>query len=165
MKLYTYEFTRRMIAEDVPTIVRTPQDAVDVIRKVLDGDRLEQEQLVVVVMNTKNVPIAHEVVYRGNVAGSSVRVGEVFKLAVRMVGAAIIVGHNHPSGDVTPSSEDVRITGEFAAAGKLLDIELLDHVIVGSEGRWSSLRAYGALEPRNADWSPVNSTSDEIGAE
>jgi DNA repair protein RadC len=88
--------------------------------------------------------IAERTVYRGNLAGSSVRVGEVFRDAVRRCAAAIVVAHNHPSGDPSPSGEDLRITTELAEAGRLLDIELLDHVIIG-RGRWTSLRAIGAL--------------------
>ena len=95
-------------------------------------------------LDTKNVVTARRTVYRGNLAGSSVRVGEVFRDAVRSCSAAVVVVHNHPSGDPTPSGEDLRITAELAEAGRLLDIELLDHLIIG-RGRWSSLRAVGAL--------------------
>jgi DNA repair protein RadC len=83
-------------------------------------------------------------VYRGNLAGSSVRVGEVYRDAVRACAAAVIVAHNHPSGDPSPSGEDLRITAELAEAGRLLDIELLDHLVIG-RGRWTSLRALGAV--------------------
>ena len=95
-------------------------------------------------LDTKNTVTAHRTVYRGNLAGSSVRIGEVYRDAVRACAAAIIVVHNHPSGDPSPSGEDLRITGELAQAGRLLDVELLDHLIVG-RGRWTSLRAVGAL--------------------
>jgi hypothetical protein len=69
-------------------------------------------------------------------------VGEVFRDAVRRQAAAIVVAHNHPSGDTTPSAEDLRITAELAQAGRLLDIELLDHLVIG-HGTWTSLRALG----------------------
>jgi DNA repair protein RadC len=68
-----------------------------------------------------------------------VRVGEVFRDAVRCQAAAIVVVHNHPSGDPSPSADDLRITAELAEAGRLLDIELLDHVVVAADG-WVSLR-------------------------
>jgi DNA repair protein RadC len=68
-----------------------------------------------------------------------VRVGEVFKEAVRQNSSAMIVAHNHPSGDPTPSPEDVIVTREIVQAGKLLDVEVLDHPIIG-HGRWASLR-------------------------
>ena len=123
-------------------LVRTPADAADPLLDAMGG--LEREELRVLLLDTKNVVVAERTVYRGNLAGSSVRVGEVFRDAVRRCAAAIVVAHNHPSGDPSPSGEDLRITAEMAEAGRLLDIELLDHLIIG-RGRWTSLRAVGAL--------------------
>jgi DNA repair protein RadC len=73
---------------------------------------------------------------------SLIRVGEVFKAALQRNSAAIIVCHNHPSADPTPSPEDVLVTREIVQAGKLLDCEVLDHLIIG-QGRWVSLRERG----------------------
>ena len=78
-------------------------------------------------------------VYRGSLNASLIRVGEVYKEALRRNSAAIIVAHNHPSGDVTPSPEDVLVTREIVQAGKLLDCDVLDHLIIG-QGRFVSLR-------------------------
>jgi DNA repair protein RadC len=125
-----------------PWLIRTPADAAEPLIDAMGA--LEREELRVLLLDTKNVVAAQRTVYRGNLAGSSVRVGEVFRDAVRTTAAAIIVAHNHPSGDPAPSGEDLRITAELAEAGRLLDIELLDHLVVG-RGRWSSLRALGAL--------------------
>jgi DNA repair protein RadC len=122
--------------------IRTPADLAE--RFLPEMGRLEREELRVALLNTKNSVIGVVTVYRGNLAGSPVRVGEVFRDAVRRCAAVIVVVHNHPSGDPTPSSEDVRITRELAEAGRLLDIELLDHLIIGDE-RWVSMRAIGAL--------------------
>jgi DNA repair protein RadC len=105
---------------------------------------LEREELRSVLLNTKNVVTAMVTVYAGNLAGSSVRIGEVFRDAVRRQAASMVVVHNHPSGDPSPSAEDLRITRELAEAGRLLDIDLLDHLVIG-HGRWVSLRALGAL--------------------
>jgi DNA repair protein RadC len=125
-----------------PWRVVTPSDVAE---PLVDGmGSLEREELRVLLLDTKNVVVAERTVYRGNLAGSSVRVGEVYRDAVRRNAAAIVVAHNHPSGDPSPSGEDLRITTELADAGRLLDIELLDHVIIG-RGRWTSLRAIGAL--------------------
>jgi DNA repair protein RadC len=132
-------------------LAATPADPGWRIRSPADvGERLlpamchlEREELVVLLLNTKNVVTARRTVYAGNLAGSSVRVGEVFRDAVRRQSAAVVVVHNHPSGDPTPSADDLRITAELAEAGRLLDIELLDHVVIGAEG-WVSLRALGA---------------------
>ena len=125
-----------------PWLIRTPTDVAEPLVDAMGA--LEREELRVLLLDTKNVVTAQRTVYRGNLAGSSVRVGEVYRDAVRANAAAIIVAHNHPSGDPAPSGEDLRITAELAEAGRLLDIELLDHVVVG-RGRWASLRALGAL--------------------
>jgi len=135
----------RRAAREVPAdpwVIRTPADAAEPLIDALGP--LEREELRVLLLDTKNAVTAQRTVYRGNLAGSSVRVGEVFCDAVRCGAAAVIVAHNHPSGDVTPSGEDLRITAELAEAGRLLDIELLDHLVIG-RGRWTSLRALGAV--------------------
>ncbi len=123
-------------------LVRTPADAAEPLIDAMGS--LEREELRVLLLDTKNVVVAERTVYRGNLAGSSVRVGEVFRDAVRRCAAAVVVAHNHPSGDPSPSGEDLRITAELAEAGRLLDIELLDHLVIG-RGRWTSLRAIGAI--------------------
>jgi DNA repair protein RadC len=125
-----------------PWLIRTPTDVAEPLVDAMGA--LVREELRVLLLDTKNVVTAQRTVYRGNLAGSSVRIGEVYRDAVRACAAAIIVAHNHPSGDPTPSGEDLRITAELAEAGRLLDIELLDHLILG-RGRWASLRALGAL--------------------
>jgi DNA repair protein RadC len=125
-----------------PWVIRSPTDVAEPLIDAMGA--LEREELRVLMLDTKNVVTAERTVYRGNLAGSSVRVGEVFRDAVRACAAAIIVAHNHPSGDPAPSGEDLRITADLAEAGRLLDIELLDHLVIG-RGRWSSMRALGAL--------------------
>jgi len=122
--------------------IRAPADLAERLLPAMG--HLEQEELRSVLLNTKNSVTGMVTVYAGNLAGSSVRVGEVFREAVRRQSAAMVVVHNHPSGDPSPSAEDLRITGELAEAGRLLDIELLDHLVIG-HGRWVSLRSLGAL--------------------
>src|SRR5947209_10994319 len=100
---------------------------------------LEQEYLRVVLLDTKNHVVDIRDVYRGSLNTSMIRVSEVFRDAVRENCAAIIVAHNHPSGDPTPSPEDVRVTRDLVAAGKLLDIEVLDHLVIG-HNRYVSLK-------------------------
>lgn len=128
---------------DEPWLVRTPADAAEPLVDTMGS--LEREELRVLLLDTKNVVVGRRTVYRGNLAGSSVRVGEVYRDAVRACAAAVLVVHNHPSGDPTPSGEDLRITAELFEAGRLLDIELLDHLVIG-RGRWTSLRSLGALD-------------------
>jgi DNA repair protein RadC len=136
------ELARRMASRPAEPgwRVRSPADVGERMRPAMQ--HLEHEELRVLLLNTKNVVLAVLPLYRGNLAGSSVRVGEVFRDAVRRQAAAIVVVHNHPSGDPGPSADDVRITGDLAEAGRLLDIELLDHVVVAANG-WVSLRAMG----------------------
>jgi len=122
--------------------IRTPADLA--IRLLPVMGPLEREELRVALLNTKNIVTGMATVYIGNLAGSSVRVAEVFRDAIRRNAAAIVVAHNHPSGDPAPSSEDLRITGELAAAGRLLDVELLDHLVITRDA-WVSLRALGAV--------------------
>lgn len=122
--------------------VRTPADLAE--RLLPEMRRLEREELRVAVLNTKNAVIGLVTVYVGSLAGSPVRVGEVFRDAVRRHGAAIVVAHNHPSGDPSPSAEDLRITGELVQAGRILDIDLLDHLVIGAD-RWVSLRSLGVI--------------------
>jgi DNA repair protein RadC len=124
--------------------IRAPADLAE--RLVPAMGHLEREELRSVLLNTKNTVTGMVTVYAGNLAGSSVRVGEVFREAVRRQSAAVVVVHNHPSGDPSPSAEDLRITRELAEAGRLLDIELLDHLVIG-HGRWVSLRSLGAIQP------------------
>jgi DNA repair protein RadC len=122
--------------------VRTPADVAE--RLVPEMRHLDREELLVCLLNTRNVVLGRSTVYVGNLAGSPVRVGEVYREAVRRQAAAVIVAHNHPSGDPSPSGDDLRITADLADAGRLLDIELLDHLVIGHD-RWVSLRASGAL--------------------
>jgi len=117
--------------------VRSPADLVPIL--MLEMGPLDQETLRVVLLNTKNHVIKFSDVYRGSLNSSLVRVAEVFKEAVRVNAAAIIVAHNHPSGDPTPSPEDARVTEQIVAAGKLLEIEVLDHLVIG-ERTYVSLR-------------------------
>lgn len=99
----------------------------------------DQEEAWVLLLNTKNV-ITHEaLVYRGSVNMSYIRAAEVFKPAVKVNATAVIFSHNHPSGDPSPSPEDIQVTRSLLDAGKMLGVELLDHIVVG-QNRWVSLR-------------------------
>ena len=137
-----FELGRRLLA-DWPAgrwTIRSARDVAD--RLVLQMGRLEREELRVVLLNTKNVVLRVATVYQGNVSSSLVRVGELFRDAVRLNAAGLILVHNHPSGDPTPSPDDLHLTAETLAAGRLLDIDLLDHLVVGHDA-WVSLRDRG----------------------
>jgi DNA repair protein RadC len=103
---------------------------------------LEQEELRTVLLDVRNRVLETVTLYRGSVSSSQVRVGELFKAAVRRNASNIIVVHNHPSGDPTPSPDDVALTRAIVQAGKLLDIDVLDHLVIG-RGRWVSLKERG----------------------
>ena len=128
-----FEIVRRAQLEshDEPPIIRSPAD----IAAVLDDMRLlEQEQMRVIVLNTKNRVLKIATVYQGSVHTTVIRVSELFAEAVRLKAAAIVIAHNHPSGDPTPSPEDVAVTQEIVRAGKVLDVDVLDHVVIGNPG-------------------------------
>jgi len=114
---------------------------------ILEMARLETEELRVAILNTKNVVLRVVIAYQGNVSASLVRVGELFRDAVRLTAAGIILVHNHPSGDPTPSPDDLHLTAEALAAGRLLDIDVLDHIVVGHEA-YVSLRDRGVTFDR-----------------
>ena len=92
-----------------------------------------------ILLNTRNKVLAVHTVYIGSLNTSMIRVGELFREAIRRSAAAIIVAHNHPSGDPSPSPEDVAVTKQVVEAGKLMDIDVLDHIVIG-QGRWTSLK-------------------------
>lgn len=117
--------------------IGAPDDVANLV--AIEMAALEQEQLRVVLLDTKHRVIVHKTVYQGSVNQAQVRVAEVFRDAVRHNAVALVAVHNHPSGDPTPSAADVALTAEIARAGQLLDVELLDHLIIG-QGRWTSLR-------------------------
>ena len=94
---------------------------------------LENECLRTVLLNTKNMVLGAPTIYQGSVNSTSLRVGEVFREAVRHNATAMIVVHNHPSGDPTPSPEDVQVTRTLVEAGKMMDIEVLDHLVIGRQ--------------------------------
>jgi DNA repair protein RadC len=126
--------------------IRTPRDVSE--RLAPEMSHLEREELRVLVLNAKNAVLRSVTVYQGNVSGALVRVAELFRDAVRLNAAGLVLVHNHPSGDPDPSPDDVHLTGETIAAGRLLDIKVLDHVIVAANG-YVSLRDRGVtFDPR-----------------
>jgi DNA repair protein RadC len=136
------ELGRRMTLlspEDRPAI-HSPADAAALVQYEMSA--FEQEHLRVLLLDTRNRVLHIEDLYRGSLNSSQVRVGELFKSAVRRNAAAVIIVHNHPSGDPSPSPDDVALTRAIVQAGKLLDIEVLDHLVIG-RGRFVSLKERG----------------------
>ena len=123
--------------------VGRPSDLAEMVGAEMS--QLVQEQIRVVLLNTKNNVIGQEVVYKGTVNSVDVRVAEVLRPAVIAGTPAFIVVHNHPSGDPTPSPEDLICTRRLVEAAKLLDLALLDHIVVCGPGRWASMRERGPV--------------------
>jgi len=140
--LAAFELGKRLLIaspEERPQVT-SPADAANLLMPEMG--LLEQEHLRTLLLDTKHHVLSSPTVYVGNVNTSVIRVGELFREAVRLNCAAMIVAHNHPSGDPTPSPDDVRVTEQIVQAGKLLDIEVLDHLIIGRQ-RYVSLKERG----------------------
>lgn len=106
---------------------------------------LDREVVKVALLSRKHRILAVVDVYAGNVAGTSVRIGELFTEALRRNAPGIVIAHNHPSGDPSPSAEDLRTTRDAVAAGRLLGVDVLDHLVFGA-GRWVSIGAEQGME-------------------
>jgi DNA repair protein RadC len=120
--------------------VRSPADAANLVMGEMS--LLEQEHLRTILLDTKNHVVAIPTIYVGSVNTTMIRVSELFREAIRRQCPAIIILHNHPSGDPTPSPEDVAVTRQAVEAGKLLDIEVMDHIVCGLN-RFVSLKERG----------------------
>jgi DNA repair protein RadC len=125
--------------------VHSPQDVANLL--MAEMGLLEQEHLRLLLLNTKNQVLAVPEVYKGSVNSAQVRVGELLRDAVREGCPALIVVHNHPSGDPTPSDDDVEITRQLVEAGRLLGVDVLDHIVIGRQG-FVSLRERGLGFPK-----------------
>ena len=123
-------------------VIRTPDDAAAVVME--NFRHLDREHFGVLVLNTKHQVLAHERVSVGTLNSSSVHPREVFKNAVRRNAAALVLVHNHPSGDPTPSRQDIELTRRLVEAGQIMGIEILDHIIVG-DNKYTSFKAEGLL--------------------
>jgi DNA repair protein RadC len=130
-------------AMTLPNTERTAIDkAEDAAQLFMDMQFLQQEQVRVLLLDSARRVIANPTIYIGTLNTSILRVSEIYREAITRNCAAIILAHNHPSGDPTPSPEDLELTHTLISAGKLLDIQLLDHLIMG-HNRWVSLKALG----------------------
>ena len=137
-----FELGRRRALEgdDERPLIGSPEDLVRLLQPELE--LLPQEEFRVLALDTRHRVLASRMLSRGSVSSAPVRVAEAFREAVRRNASAIAVAHNHPSGDPEPSPDDVETTRALEAAGELLDIRVLDHVVIG-HGRWISMRQSG----------------------
>lgn len=128
---------------DIVSIIRSPQDATNVAKGFIGLHENSEEYLYMICMNTKNKIIGVFEISHGNANSSIVGVREIFQKALLANAMSIIVMHNHPSGDCTPSREDIEVTKRIVEAGKIIGIEVLDHIIIGDE--YCSLKEKGYL--------------------
>jgi DNA repair protein RadC len=126
---------------DERTTISSPADAANLLMYQMSA--LEQEYLYVILLDTRNRVLGKPLeIYHGSLNTSLIRAGEIFREAVKINAAGLIVAHNHPSGDPSPSPEDVAVTRTLVEAGKLLDVEVLDHLVIGRQ-RFVSLKERG----------------------
>lgn len=136
-----FELGRRAAIEEGgarPTVT-SPQDIARLLHAEME--LLQQEELRLLILDTKHHVLAAPVLYRGTVSAAGARVAELFREAVRLNASKIALAHNHPSGDPSPSPDDVTFTREAVEAGALLEVPVLDHLVFGhGPGRWVSMR-------------------------
>lgn len=126
-------------------IIHGPESAEIIIRNYLET--ADREYFIMLALNNKNKVICINTVSIGSLNASIVHPREVFKAAILSNASAIIVAHNHPSGDISPSKEDILTTKNLVKAGKIMGIPVLDHIIIGSESNnWISLKEKGLLD-------------------
>ena len=136
------EIGRRLVAtapEERPR-VSSPDDAFHLLKSEMMF--LDQEHLRLILLDTRNRVLRTPTIYVGSLNTSVIRVGELFRAAIRENAAAFIIAHNHPSGDPSPSPEDINVTRQIVQAGKLLDVDVLDHIVIG-RNRYVSLKQRG----------------------
>jgi DNA repair protein RadC len=119
-------------------VIKSPDDTADLLMNRLS--LLDQEELWVLQLDTRNHLIGESQLYKGSAHTTQVRMAEIFRDAIRLNATAIVVAHNHPSGDPAPSSVDVQLTKQLRETGRLLDIDVVDHIVFGG-GRYVSMRA------------------------
>jgi len=143
-------------ADNEPVVINSPEDAADLVQYEMSD--LVQEELRVIILNTRNHVIKVVTLYRGSLNSSHVRIGEIFRPAIRLNAAAIIIVHNHPSKCCDASPQDVAITKAIIRAGKLLCVDVLDHLIIGGNSFVSlNRRGLGFDEGEKNEFPKTNS--------
>lgn len=138
------ELGRRLAKTRLPEAetIRSPQNVAELLMEQLRY--LQQEHFVCLFLNTKNHIIAQETLSIGSLNASIVHPREVFRAAIKCSSASIVCAHNHPSGDPTPSPEDIQLTRRLCEAGEIVGIDVLDHIVIG-DGKFVSLKEQGLM--------------------
>ena len=139
------EFVKKVNAPatDKRVIIRSPQDVYSLMRPYMEY--LQTEHFCVVGLSTKNHVLFQETISQGTLNASLVHPREVFKPLIKRACASVLLVHNHPSGNVTPSKEDIELTQSLVKAGELLQIQVLDHIIIGGNGQYVSFKEKGII--------------------
>lgn len=124
--------------EQAPPATRRPEDVAEFFRRVVEDEA--REHFCALYLNQRNVPIAYQIVSVGTASASLVHPREVFQPAILAGAASLVLAHNHPSGDTSPSSEDVEVTRRIISAGRILGVGVVDHVVFAHAGGFASLR-------------------------
>ena len=140
--MYVAELTKRRYRGKTPKEIHGPDDVVGLVGKKLRKEK--RENFLVLLLNARHEVMSVETVSVGSLNASIVHPREVFRSAVIQSAASVVLVHNHPSGDPEPSADDLRTTRDAVAAGRLLGVSVVDHVIIGA-GRHVSLRERGAI--------------------
>lgn len=142
--LASFEIGRRMaqLRHDTRYTIRSPEDGANFVMEEMRI--LKQEHFVALFLNTKNQVLHKTTIFIGSLNASIVHPREVFKEAVRRSAAALICFHNHPSGDPSPSREDIEVTKRLASCGKILGVDVLDHIVIGDK-KFVSLKQKGMM--------------------
>lgn len=134
---------RQILVESESRSVATPREAASVFASIMGEEAVEV--LGILCLTTKQRLIAYHQISRGDIGHTVASPREIFQVALLSHAAAIVVGHNHPSGDPSPSADDQQLTRRLVDAGALMGIELLDHIIVGHDGRYFSFKEGGQI--------------------
>src|SRR6056297_908717 len=150
MAINVQKYSLRVVKEnggryDLDKEISTPNSAMQVFIKILELSKRTEEVFAMLTMDTKSNLTGVFVVSVGNLSSSLVTPREVFKRAILQNSKAIILGHNHPSGDPEPSGDDIQITERLVEAGELLGIDVFDHLIIGSSSNFVSLKERGDM--------------------
>lgn len=144
INVYSVELVRESAKiYELNKVVLRSQDARDIVESVFKLSSKTKEHLVMMSLNTKNECIGLHTIHIGSVNASIVHPREVLQPAILNNATSFIIFHNHPSGDATPSREDIEVTKRMVEAGNIIGIDLLDHIIIGAEGRYTSLKEKG----------------------
>ncbi len=126
-------------------IINNPDVAANLIKQIFGMETQAEEIMVMLTVNTKHIVTGAFEVSRGHLNATLLHPRELFKRALLNNAAAIVIGHNHPSGDPTPSQDDIAVTERMAKAGELLGIPVIDHIVTGDNGQYESLKRLGVI--------------------